>query len=337
MQISCNACYGKPIGKLNAMINFAGVHWAGPLHGASAEDYNNALQLKVVGLHRCAIHAIPCLRKEPNSAVISLSSGAGGENFIGTFLGAYNVSNHAVCMWNDNMMIEERILYATGAVNNPITFTAVEPQTILSTIGTYVIYTPSSCQSIDKTFTELTHIVLSAAQSGLGGPIGLPPVDQSFVAEDIFKILVAPQPGLRYTLGDPDTLIPTSLGSVNFAQLTQILNAISQDDAINALLDSQIPVLGSTATMEFLRQGAQEIYCGNSSSMARENGKAAKPPFYKASEPKPVFNSRHQLKAAAASRQLSCWGQLWPQHPSYKAKKYSPKRVQRTCLFAASA
>lgn len=280
----------KPIGKLNAMINFAGVHWVGPISGATAKDYDNCIQLKVIGSHRCAIHALPYLRQEPNSRVISLASVAGGENFISLFQGGYNVSNHALSMWSDNFMIEERMLYAANAITNPVTFTVVEPQIILSTIGTYLDYIPSQFQEpIIKTYTENTHIEIAALQSGVGDVLGIVADPQSFVAEQMFNILVAPQPGVRYIVGNPETTVPTTIGPLTWAQITQVFNTISQDDVINLVLENDAPIVGSTAVMNFLRQGLQQIYCGQS-PVVNDDGQATKPPFSSASAAKPRFN-----------------------------------------------
>lgn len=267
----------KPIGKLNVMINFAGTHWVGPLSGTSAKEYDNCLQLKVIGSQRCFIHALPYLRQEPNSRLISLSSVAGGENFFSIMQGGYAVSNHALCMWNDCLMIEERILYASNAISNPITFTVVEPQLILSTIGVYEDYIPSQCQPVIKTYTELTHLFIGALQSGLGGSVGFVADPQFFVTHQIFNILVAPQPGVRYIVGNPDTTIPTNIGQLTWAQFTQVFNTLSQDAAINALLSLGPGTLGSTATINLLREGLQEIYCGGGES--RTSNQIFRAPF----------------------------------------------------------
>ncbi len=269
----------KPIGKLNAMINFAGVHWVGPLSGATSKDYENCLQLKVIGSQRCLENALPYLRVEPNSRVISLSSIAGGENFISLFQGGYNVSNHALCMWNDCLMQEERMLYATNAITNPITFTAVEPQIILSTIGTYEDYVPS--KPVNEVYTNAAHILIAANQSGVTDFIGVVADPQSFVAEQIFSILVAPQPGVRYILGNPANTVPTTIGPLTWPEIIQVYNTISPDDVINTSLSTYVTIYTSPL-LNALREGLQEVYCNSGSSQAQVKNK--RPPA-----PKPVF------------------------------------------------
>jgi NAD(P)-dependent dehydrogenase (short-subunit alcohol dehydrogenase family) len=272
----------KPIGKLNVMINFAGVHWVGPMSGATSKDYENCLQLKVIGSHRCVINALPYLRVEPNSRVISLSSVAGGENYISLFQGGYNVSNHALCMWNDSFMSEERMLYATNAITNPVTFTVVEPQIILSTIGLYEDYVPS--KPIDKIYTTAPHIFVAAFQAGVADILGIDADPQLFVAQQIFSILVAPQPGVRYILGNPTTTVPTGAGPLTWAQVLQLTNTISQDDTINAIL-APLQAIYSTPVLNVLRQRLQDLYCNGENRIGQsqvENKRipATIPPFY---------------------------------------------------------
>ena len=219
----------RPIGRLNGLINFAGIHWAGALAATTATDYENCLQLKVIGSQRVFYHAQNYLRVQPGSKLISLSSIGGGENYWTPFMAGYNVSNHALCMWNDNLMTEERLLYATGTISNPITFVAVEPQVILSTIGTYQDYIPKGNPSLNV-FTDAQHVVISAFQSGVFDDLGVPADDQSFVAQGMFNILVAPQPGVRYILGNPDTTVAPSFAT--WPEIIQATNSHGPDAVI---------------------------------------------------------------------------------------------------------
>ena len=235
----------RPLGKLNAVLNLPGLHWFGPLSGATAQDYENAIQLKVVGYHRVAYYAIPYLRVEPNGRLISFSSIAGGESYISLFQGAYNVSNHAISMWNDNLMVEERILYATNAIENPITFTAVQPQVINSTIGLHQNYIATDPDL--KVYTDAAHLFIATAQSGGGQPLGILTDSQAFVAEQIFDILVAIQPGVRYILGNPDGGVYITIPGVptpillSWATIVGIYNEASPDAVI-------AEIIGRTAT-----------------------------------------------------------------------------------------
>lgn len=241
----------KPIGSLYGMICLPGLHWMGPMSKTSGEDLSNYLNVKLIGSQRCVKEGLPYLRKVSCSKVLFFASVANGENMFTPFLSGYNISNRALVSLNDNLMAEERILYAMGLIESPVSFSAIEPSYILSTIGTYMLGYPTDGK--DEITTKCEHMILSYAQSGLSVLTPADPV--SLVAAQIFNILSAPQPGVRYIVGDPN--------NTSWMLLMQTANTESQDFVINNIAVPNTAQLMTTEQYNMMRLALLQLYCSN--------------------------------------------------------------------------
>lgn len=220
-------------GGLDSMILFPGIHGGGILSDYTGDDLKNALELKVFGFHRCVHAAIPFLRKGNNPRIISCSSFNGGSSYGGVFDSCYAISNAALVIWNDNLMTEERLLYGAGEINNPITFTLLEPVVLKSTIGLYQYFCPHNETEDSNVWLNSSMSVIGAIQAG-GMPNIFPAYDPKYIGVDIYNILRSPQPSVRYISGPKDALGFKGPGNlIPYPELHQYYNTISPDALLN--------------------------------------------------------------------------------------------------------
>lgn len=249
----------RPLGSLDAMIFLPGIHGGGLLHDYTGDDLRNASEVKIFGFQRCAKAAIPYLRNGINPRVLCVSSIGGGESYFGFGDPAYAIAYHAIVMQNDNLMLEERILYGSNQISNPITFTIVEGQPIKSTIGLYQLL-KSSSRNIDDRWVNYSMTFFGALQSNGLASFGVPVSEPIYAAIDFYNILIAKQPAVRYLMGDPLLTIPGPTGPLHYPEFLQYVNTISQDDLLNTYIIPQAGVLVNTPTINLLKSITYSIY-----------------------------------------------------------------------------
>lgn len=248
----------RPLGSLDAMLFFPGVQGAF-LHESTGDDLRNMLELKLFGFQRCAKAAIPYLRNGVNPRVISFSSVGGGESYFVFSNAGYTISNHALVMLNDNLMLEERILYGCNQITNPITFSVVEPEVILSTIALYQEFKPSNVD-LNNIWLDFSLSLFGCAQAGGLASLGFPAYDPIYVAQDMYNILVAPQPAVRYLVGNPSGVIPGPTGPLSYPEWLQYVNTVSQDELISSYIIPSFAPFINTPTINLLKSISYSIY-----------------------------------------------------------------------------
>ncbi len=200
-------------GRIDILVNCAAVFWAGPLAQATGDDLLNILNNDIVGYHRVTHYALPHMRHNNETRVISFGSLAG--YFVAPGLGGYGISKLANQKWNDTMQIEEMFAKKQGFEKFGPTFTCMEPGFILTSIGLYEWYQASGLSPEDPRVQGLHQALATSQNTG----DALAPAAS---AEAVFRVAVAPQPGVRYAVTDETTL-----------QALKLSNTLSQDDAIN--------------------------------------------------------------------------------------------------------
>lgn len=109
-------------GRLDALVNNAGIAIAGPIEQLTTDDLRNLFEVNVFGLHRVTRAALPLLR-ESKGRIVNLSSVSGLT--VIPFNGAYAASKHAVEALNDALRMElwgavKVISIQPGTVDTPI-------------------------------------------------------------------------------------------------------------------------------------------------------------------------------------------------------------------------
>ena len=241
-----------PLGRVDYLILCSGIHWKSLIPGVNSDDMKAYFQIKPIGFHRCIYASLPYLRLNPNSRVLCMSSIAGGQNSQYAGLGFYNVVNHALTMYTYQANMDERFMYAFGAIENPVTYICVTPGLILSTIGSYDHYLNKS--SVPKSITDSYHINIAALQTSLVP--GFPAEPCETVAKQIFDIISAPQPGFNYIVGNTNEQF---LGMPLVDNL-QLGNQMPDIDYINTFSNPLTTTLLNTPTVDFLRTSLYNLY-----------------------------------------------------------------------------
>ncbi len=109
-------------GRLDALVNNAGIAVAGPLELLPVEALQQQFEVNVIGLHRVTRAALPLLRAA-RGRIVNISSVQGEEVF--PFSGAYAASKHAVEALSDALRMEVQgavkvIVLQPGSVKTPI-------------------------------------------------------------------------------------------------------------------------------------------------------------------------------------------------------------------------
>jgi NAD(P)-dependent dehydrogenase (short-subunit alcohol dehydrogenase family) len=115
-------------GRLDALVNNAGIAVAGPLEMLGEEELRQQFEVNVIGLHRVTRAALPMLRAA-RGRIVNISSVAGQE--VLPFNGAYAASKHAVEALSDALRQElhgivKVIIIQPGAIRTPIWDKAVQ-------------------------------------------------------------------------------------------------------------------------------------------------------------------------------------------------------------------
>lgn len=168
-------------GRLDALVNNAGIVVPGPLELLSADDLRHQFEVNVIGLHRVTRAALPMLR-ESRGRIVNISSVAGEE--VIPFNGAYAASKHALEALSDALRMElhgivKVIVLQPGAVITPIWKKALSAK-----IPTSEHYPPEEAERLSKLFWE----------------VGQRGVEPKKVAEAVGNALELPWPFARWVV-----------------------------------------------------------------------------------------------------------------------------------------
>ncbi len=84
----------KKIGKVDALINSAGVSHIGTVESTSEEDFERIFNVNVKGVYNCMLGALPLMKAQSNGVIVNLASIAARVGLADRF--AYSMSKGAV-------------------------------------------------------------------------------------------------------------------------------------------------------------------------------------------------------------------------------------------------
>lgn len=96
----------KEFGRINILINNAGLGYFSPISELSTSKWDEMFNLNVRGLFIATRECLPYLRKFGESIIVNIASLAGKNAYIGG--GGYAASKHAVLGFSRCLMLEER-------------------------------------------------------------------------------------------------------------------------------------------------------------------------------------------------------------------------------------
>jgi NADP-dependent 3-hydroxy acid dehydrogenase YdfG len=105
------------LGRIDALVNNAGVMLLGPVEGADTDDWRRMIDVNVLGLLYCTHAALPLMREQGGGHIVNVSSVAGRRASLGA--GVYNLTKFGVTGFSEALRQE--------ALHANIRVTIVEP------------------------------------------------------------------------------------------------------------------------------------------------------------------------------------------------------------------
>ncbi len=210
-------------GQIDILVNCAGVKWTGPMAEATGDDLMNIFNNNVAGYQRVVHNALPYMRHSNETRIISMGTMAAYAYF--GYSDGYTITKRALQMWNDTLQVEELLKKAQGINKFGPMFTLIEPFFMNTSIGLYEYYKASEL-SVNDPLVLGARFQVAVPQNIFGNNV-------EFVAEYVYRVAVAPQPGVRYAAVDPTSVldIPT-IGVVPALEGIQIINSLPQDQVV---------------------------------------------------------------------------------------------------------
>ena len=105
------------LGRLDALVNNAGVMLLGPVEGADTEEWRRMVDVNILGLLYCTHAALPVMREQGGGHVVNVSSVAGRHARAGAAV--YNLTKFGVCAFSEALRQE--------ALRHDVRVTLIEP------------------------------------------------------------------------------------------------------------------------------------------------------------------------------------------------------------------
>ena len=105
------------LGRLDALVNNAGVMLLGPVEGADTDQWRQMIEVNCLGLLYCTHAALPLMREQGSGHIVNVSSVAGRRASLGA--GVYNMTKWGVTGFSEALRQE--------ALHSNIRVTIVEP------------------------------------------------------------------------------------------------------------------------------------------------------------------------------------------------------------------
>ena len=91
-------------GRIDLLVNSAGVGGGGPVHALAAEDWDHVVDINLKGTYLASRHVLPTMLAQGSGNIVNLASVEGIEGFAGG--SAYNASKGGVVLLTRNMAID---------------------------------------------------------------------------------------------------------------------------------------------------------------------------------------------------------------------------------------
>ena len=134
-------------GRLDVLVNNAGVMLLGPIESADTEDWRRMMDTNVLGLMYATHAALPIMRAQGSGDVVNISSTAGRTARAG--VGAYNASKWAVNAFSEALRQE--------CVPHRIRVTVIEPGIVATELREHITHAGAKAD-IERRAQSLTQL-----------------------------------------------------------------------------------------------------------------------------------------------------------------------------------
>jgi NADP-dependent 3-hydroxy acid dehydrogenase YdfG len=152
------------LGRLDVLVNNAGVMLLGPIQGADTSEWRRMVDVNVMGLLYCSYYALPIMRDQGGGHIVNVSSVAGRVARLGT--GVYNATKWGVGAFSESLRQE--------AVYLNVRVTVIEPGMVETELA-------------DHTTSEMARAAIDQMRSEMKSPL-----QAADIAEAIFYAVSQP-------------------------------------------------------------------------------------------------------------------------------------------------
>src|SRR6266480_13927 len=132
------------LGRLDVLVNNAGVMLLGPIAGASTEEWRRMIDVNVFGVLYCTHAALPLMAEQGSGHIVNVSSVAGRVARAGS--GVYNLTKFGVGAFSESLRQE--------AVAMGVRVSVIEPGAVATELPTH--NRPEVLEQIAKRFAGVT-------------------------------------------------------------------------------------------------------------------------------------------------------------------------------------
>ncbi|HYV15926.1 MAG TPA: SDR family NAD(P)-dependent oxidoreductase [Conexibacter sp.] len=151
------------LGRLDALVNNAGVMLLGPIGGAPTEEWRRMVHVNVFGVLYCTHAALPLMRVQGAGDIVNVSSVAGRVARAGS--GVYNLTKWGVGAFSESLRQE--------TVNSGIRVTLIEPGAVATELRDQ--NRPEIIELMNKRLGDTTPIAASDIANAILYALGQPP------------------------------------------------------------------------------------------------------------------------------------------------------------------
>jgi NAD(P)-dependent dehydrogenase (short-subunit alcohol dehydrogenase family) len=175
-------------GRIDVLINNAGIGQYGRLIKATVQDWQAILETNVLGVHRVTVAAYPHMQR-PDCRIITLGSLEGETGY--PYQALYAISKRSLQLWNDSFDFEQRN-------DQGPRFTLLEPAWVNTSFGVSPDIVNTEPDSKDP-YVRKAQELFPRFLKQLG-------VEPDEVAKALYTIAAMPRPQLRYFVGKQGSL-----------------------------------------------------------------------------------------------------------------------------------
>lgn len=169
-------------GRIDVMVNNAGVGGNGAVEEASLEDYAEVMDVNLHGVIRGIKAVMPHMREQGSGCIINVSSVAG-------VIGAIAQAPYVASKWALEGLTEE---LAVEVASQGVRVALIEPGIVKTAILAKNTEAPNESGAYDAVYRRMFAMYMAGLQN---------PGDPSEVADVIHEIVTTSTPKLRYTCG----------------------------------------------------------------------------------------------------------------------------------------